>query len=85
MNCWLILGAMLATSAVAQNNTNTLPPIPAPSPAVAPGAQHPGAGGGAGPQRAPVKHKKHKAAHPAKPISEPTVSLVPVRRKRPPT
>ena len=34
MNCWLILGAMLATSAVAQNNTNTpntLPPIPAPS------------------------------------------------------
>ena len=29
------------------------------------------------PSAAPVKHKKHKAAHPAKPISEPTVALVP--------
>ena len=26
-NCWLILGLMVATSAVAQNNTNTLPAI----------------------------------------------------------
>ena len=39
------------------------------------GAEHPRAGGGAGPSAAPVK-KKHKAA-PAKPINEPTVTLVP--------
>ena len=30
-NCWLILGTMLATSAVAQVNTNKLPEIPAPA------------------------------------------------------
>jgi uncharacterized protein YgiM (DUF1202 family) len=30
-NCWLILGTMLATTAVAQVNTNTLPQIPAPA------------------------------------------------------
>jgi uncharacterized protein YgiM (DUF1202 family) len=41
-NCWLILGTMLATTAVAQVNTNKLPEIPppavptAPVPAVAP-------------------------------------------------
>lgn len=43
-NCWLILGTMLATTAVAQVNTNKLPEIPppatataaAPAPAVAP-------------------------------------------------
>jgi hypothetical protein len=29
-NCWLILGMMVATSAIAQDNTNALPPIPAP-------------------------------------------------------
>ena len=40
-NCWLILGTMLATTAVAQVNPNTLPQIPAPataSPAPAPAA-----------------------------------------------
>ena len=76
MNCWLILGVMIATSAVAQNNTNTLPPIPAPSPAVAPapGPATPAAEPALSP--APVKKKKHKAA-PAKPINEPTVTLVP--------
>jgi SH3-like domain-containing protein len=83
MNCWLILGAMIAMTAVAQNNTNTpntLPPIPAPSAAVAPApsttapAVEPAA-----PSAAPVKAKKHKAkaAAPAKPISEPAISLVP--------
>ena len=80
MNCWLILGAMLATSAVAQNNTNTpntLPPIPAPSPAVAPAPSAPAPAVEPATNAAPVKHKKHKAAHPAKPISEPTVALVP--------
>ncbi len=40
-NCWLILGTMVVTSAVAQVNTNKLPEIPppalaAPAPAVAP-------------------------------------------------
>ncbi|MFZ0827614.1 MAG: SH3 domain-containing protein [Verrucomicrobiia bacterium] len=75
MNCWLMLGVMIATSAVAQNNTNTLPPIPAPSPAVAPAPSTPApAAEPATP--APVKKKKHKAA-PAKPINEPTVALVP--------
>ena len=29
-NCWLILGMVLATTAVAQVNTNKLPAIPAP-------------------------------------------------------
>lgn len=72
MNCWLTLGVMLAMSAVAQNNTNTLPPIPAPSPAVAPAVEP-------APSAAPVKHKnkKHKAAAPAKAITEPTAALVP--------
>src|SRR5580698_2455629 len=36
-NCWLILGTMLATSAVAQVNTNKLPEIPPPA-IPAPGA-----------------------------------------------
>ncbi|MGA2786014.1 MAG: SH3 domain-containing protein [Verrucomicrobiota bacterium] len=75
MNCWLILGVMLATSAVAQNNTNTLPPIPAPSPAVAPAPSTPAPVVEPAPVAAPVK-KKHKAA-PAKPINEPAVTLVP--------
>ncbi len=30
-NCWLILGTMLATTAVAQVNTNKLPEIPPPA------------------------------------------------------
>ncbi|MGB7748056.1 MAG: SH3 domain-containing protein [Verrucomicrobiia bacterium] len=84
MNCWLILGAMLATSAVAQNNTNTLPPIPAPSPAVAPAPGTPAPAVEPAPSTAPVKHKKkHKAAAsaktaaPAMAITEPTVALVP--------
>ena len=75
MNCWLMLGVMIATSAVAQDNTNTLPPIPAPSPTVAPASGTPApVAEPASP--APVKKKKHKAA-PAKPISEPMVALVP--------
>ena len=35
-NCWLILGMVLATTAVAQVNTNKLPPIPAPAIPAAP-------------------------------------------------
>ena len=75
MNCWLTLGVMIAMSAVAQDNTNTLPPIPAPSPAVAPAPSTPAPAVEPAPKAAPVK-KKHKAA-PAKPIKEPAVTLVP--------
>jgi uncharacterized protein YgiM (DUF1202 family) len=77
MNCWLILGVMIATSAVAQNNTNTLPPIPAPSPAVAPAPSTPAPATMAEPvaSPAPVK-KKHKPVA-VKPIHEPAVTLVP--------
>jgi hypothetical protein len=75
MNYWLTLGVMLAMSAVAQDNTNTLPPIPAPSAAVAPAPSTPAPAVEPAPNAAPVK-KKHKAA-PAKPIKEPAVTLVP--------
>jgi uncharacterized protein YgiM (DUF1202 family) len=75
MNCWLTLGVMLAMSAVAQNNTNTLPPIPAPSPAVAPAPSRPAPAVEPAQTAAPVKHKRKAAV--AKPISEPTVALVP--------
>ena len=77
MNCWLTLGVMLAMSAVAQDNTNTLPPIPAPSAAVAPAPSTPAPAVEPAPGAAPVKHKKHKAAAPAKAITEPSVALVP--------
>ena len=74
-NYWLILGTMIATSAVAQVNANKLPEIPAP--ATAPAAPSVSESTNA---PAPVKKKaepKKKAAKPAKKISEPTVSLVP--------
>ena len=80
-NCWLILGTMLAASAVAQNNTNALPPIPAPvtspaaeiTPAPTPVAVETNA-----PAAKPVRHKKHIAAALKKtPIVEPTVALIP--------
>ena len=77
MNYWLTLGVIIATSAVAQNNTNTLPPIPAPSPTVAPAPSTPAPAVEPAQSAAPVKHKKHKAAAPAKAITEPSVALVP--------
>jgi hypothetical protein len=72
-NCWLVLVMMLATSVVAQVNTNALPEIPAPAtvstsaPAVAetPAVVAPV-------KKAPVVHKKKIV----KKISEPTVALV---------
>src|SRR5581483_5674971 len=72
--CWTILGAMLATSVLAQN-TNTLPEIP--PPATAPAMEMPAA-----PETnaAPEKPKAKPAAtkkRAVKKISEPTVSLVP--------
>jgi uncharacterized protein YgiM (DUF1202 family) len=75
-NCWLILGAMVATSAVAQNNTNALPPIPAPITApTAEVAPAPAAVDTSAPAAAPVKHKKRALA--PKKLVEPTVALVP--------
>jgi uncharacterized protein YgiM (DUF1202 family) len=68
-NCWLMVGVMLATSAVAQDNTNGVPTAPAA--VAAPEAGAPEA------NPTPVKHKKHKAAAKIVPLSEPTVTLVP--------
>ncbi len=76
-----MVGVMLATSAVAQDNTNavsTAPAAPPPAeaaPATAPSSLEAGAPA-ATPK--PVRHRKHKAA-PARmiPLSEPTVTLVP--------
>jgi hypothetical protein len=79
-NGWLILGMMLATSAVAQNNVNA-PTAPPPPAGVAPAAPAEAAPAAIAPQTdlapAPVKPKKYKAVPPAKPIVEPTVTLVP--------
>jgi uncharacterized protein YraI len=74
-NCWLILGTMIAAGAIAQD-TNTLPPIPAPvtSPA-AEVAPAPAAVDMNTPAAAPVKHKKRTAA--PKKLIEPTITLVP--------
>jgi uncharacterized protein YgiM (DUF1202 family) len=75
-NCWLILGTMLATTAVAQVSTNTLPEIPAPAtvttvaaPTIAESTN----------DIAPVKKKAvvaHKKKKAVRKISEPTVALV---------
>jgi uncharacterized protein YgiM (DUF1202 family) len=77
-HCWLTLGLMVATVAVAQDNTNSLPAIPAPvtSPA-AEGAIAPAAPAAA-PMAAPVKHTR-RAAAPVRVarLKEPTVTLVP--------
>ncbi len=70
-NCWLFLGTILATSAVAQVNTNVLPEIPAPaSGATAPVAAE--TTNAVTHVKAPV-HKKRVV----KKISEPAVTLVP--------
>jgi uncharacterized protein YgiM (DUF1202 family) len=76
-NYWLVLGAMLATSAIAQNNTNTLPAMPAP--VTSPTAEvAPAPAAATAPAAAPVKLKK-RAAAPVKAarLKEPTVALVP--------
>ncbi|HSY74516.1 MAG TPA: SH3 domain-containing protein [Dongiaceae bacterium] len=74
-NCWLILGLMVATSAIAQNNTNALPEMPAPvtSPA-AEVAPAPVAVDTSAPAAKPIKKKKVAAP---KKLVEPTVTLVP--------
>ncbi|MGD0086790.1 MAG: SH3 domain-containing protein [Verrucomicrobiota bacterium] len=79
-NCWLMLGVMLATSAVAQNNPNAGAPSPAPTtppPAAAATATAPAAETTPPAEKPkPVKHKHHAAAK-VVPIAEPTVTLVP--------
>ncbi len=78
-NCWLIFGTMLATTAVAQVNTNKLPEIPAPVIA-APSAPAPVVVTNATPKKAaPVKHKKKAVAKPvaAAKIVESPVTLLP--------
>ncbi|HXE42684.1 MAG TPA: hypothetical protein VN516_06635, partial [Candidatus Baltobacteraceae bacterium] len=70
-NCWLILGAMIATSAIAQDNTNALPEIP--PPATAPAAEAttvaPAAAAPKAEQPKPAPAKKRVVA--PKKISEP--------------
>jgi uncharacterized protein YgiM (DUF1202 family) len=84
-NCWLMLGAMLATGAIAQDNTNALPEMPPPAiapPAGAapapPTAATPAPAVEPAKATAPAKPKKHKAAAPEKAaLTEPIVTLVP--------
>jgi len=75
-----MLGVMLATSAVAQDNSNAGAPTPAPTTpppaAVAPGTTTPETGTPAAKPKA-AKHKVHHAAARIVPLSEPPVSLVP--------
>jgi uncharacterized protein YgiM (DUF1202 family) len=73
-NCWMILVAMFAAGAIAQD-TNALPPIPAPvtSP-TAEAAPAPADVDANAPVAAPVKHRKHVAL---KKLVEPTVTLAP--------
>ncbi len=74
---WLTLGLMVATGAIAQNKTNTLPDMPAP--VTSPAAEGVAAAAPATAlAAAPVKLKK-RAAAPVKAarLKEPTVALVP--------
>ena len=78
MNCWLVLGTMLASSAIAQDNTNTLPEMPAPvsSPA-AETAPAPAPVAAPAPAAKPVKHKVRAASTKARALKEPAVTLTP--------
>jgi uncharacterized protein YgiM (DUF1202 family) len=72
-NCWLILVAMIAANAVAQDNTNALPDMPAP--VTSPAAEAaPAAADTSATVAAPVKHKNKKHAA-LKKLAEPTVTL----------
>ncbi len=75
-----MVGVLLATSAVAQDNTNAVsaPAPTAPPPAQAAPAMAP-ATGAAAPEAKPkaVKHKRHAAPAKVVPLSEPTVTLAP--------
>jgi uncharacterized protein YgiM (DUF1202 family) len=73
-NCWLILGMLMATSGFAQDNTNALPPIPAPL--VAPLAE-PAMPAVTETNAAAAKPRKHHAAPKRAALVEPTIALVP--------
>ncbi|HTL73396.1 MAG TPA: SH3 domain-containing protein [bacterium] len=76
-NYWLIIGTIIATSAVAQVDTNTLPAIPAPA-SVAPAPVTPAVTEAPAPVAEPVvKKAAPKKKKVVKKISEPTVTLVP--------
>jgi hypothetical protein len=77
-NCWLVLGMLTVPGAFAQENTNALPPIPAPL--IAPSSNEISAPASVlktnEPAR-PAKHKRHPALAPKKiAFNEPTVTLV---------
>jgi len=76
-HCWLTLGLMAATVAVAQDNTNSLTAIPAP--VTSPAAETaPAPAAATAPAAAPVKHKKRAGASlKVAALKEPTVTLVP--------
>jgi uncharacterized protein YgiM (DUF1202 family) len=73
-NCWLVIGMMLATTAVAQVSTNKLPEIPAPATAATVTAPAVASTNEVAPvtKKKAVAHKKRAV----KKISEPTVALV---------
>jgi uncharacterized protein YgiM (DUF1202 family) len=79
--CWLVMGLMIATSAVAQVNTNT-PPATVSAPIILPPVSAPPAPATNAPVKARkklVKHKKLAAlAEPKKiAVNEPVITLVP--------
>ena len=75
-HCWLTLGLMVATVAVAQNNTNSLPAIPAP--VTSPAAESAAAPAVAARPAAAAAKPKKPAAAPAKVVKlkEPKIALV---------
>lgn len=77
-NCWILLGTLFATAAVAQLSTNNLPEIPAPATSAAPAATAPAASETTKPAE-PVKAKPapKKKKRVVKKINEPAVTLVP--------
>jgi uncharacterized protein YgiM (DUF1202 family) len=80
-NCWLLTGLMIATSAVAQSNTNSpAPVVPAPN-GMAAVSEPPAADTTNAPvkkKKAVMKHKKAAVAEAAKrALVEPAVTLVP--------
>jgi uncharacterized protein YgiM (DUF1202 family) len=75
-NFWLVMGAMVASSAIAQDNTNVLPDIPAPvttpaAEAASAPMENPAA------TTTPAKPKPRAAAPKRAPLHEPTVTLAP--------
>jgi uncharacterized protein YgiM (DUF1202 family) len=75
-NCWLVLGTMIAASAIAQDNTNALPDMPAP--VTSPAAEvAPESAAVPAPNVQVAKPVRQKRAVAPKKLVEPTVTLVP--------